>query len=174
MFDYRGYGRSRGFPTVRRVLSDANAAREKLRELADIPDSEMMLMGESLGAAIAVQLAAESPPRALILQSTFSSLREIANLHYRRLSWLVPRSKLDSASAIKHYRGPLLHSHGEDDRIIPYSDARKLFDAANEPKTFVSLPRRGHNDWMTENYLRKLQEFISTANPASESHRANG
>ena len=60
MFDYRGYGRSEGVPTVAGALLDAQAARAKLRELARVEDSEMVLMGESLGGAIVVQLAAES------------------------------------------------------------------------------------------------------------------
>lgn len=75
MFDYRGYGRSEGTPTVQGAIQDANSARAKLCELAAIKDSEMLLMGESLGGAIVLQLAADSPPRGLILQSTFSSLR---------------------------------------------------------------------------------------------------
>jgi hypothetical protein len=93
-FDYRGYGRSGGTPTVEGAIQDAIAARAKLRELAAVKDSDMLLMGESLGGAIVVQLAADSPPRGLILQSTFSSLRDVADLHYPRLSWLVPREKL--------------------------------------------------------------------------------
>ncbi len=87
MFDYRGYGRSEGTPTIEGVLQDATAARAKLCELADVKDSEMLLMGESLGGALVVQLAAESPPQGLILQSTFSSLRDVANVHYPKLSW---------------------------------------------------------------------------------------
>lgn len=83
MFDYRGYGRSEGTPGVEGAIQDATAAWAKLCELADIKDSEMLLMGESLGGAIVVQLAADSPPRGLILQSTFSSLRDIADAHYR-------------------------------------------------------------------------------------------
>ena len=81
-FDYRGYGRSEGTPTVAGAIQDATAARAKLRELAGVKDAEMLLMGESLGGAIAVQLAADSAPQGLILQSTFSSLRDVAAVHY--------------------------------------------------------------------------------------------
>ncbi len=108
IFDYRGYGRSEGTPTVEGAIQDATAARAKLRELAAVKDSEMLLMGESLGGAIVVQLAVDSPPRGLILQSTFSSLRDVADVHYPKLSWLVPRKKLDSVAQIVRYRGPLL------------------------------------------------------------------
>ena len=126
MFDYRGYGRSEGVPTVEGALQDARAARARLAERAGIKESEMVLMGESLGGAIVVQLAAESAPRALILQSTFSSLKDVADVHYPRLSWLVPPTKLDSAAQIGRFHGPLLQSHGTADRTIPISLGREV------------------------------------------------
>lgn len=95
IFDYRGYGRSEGVPTVEGAIQDATAARAKLCELANVKDSDMLLMGESLGGAIVVELATKSNPKGLILQSTFSSLREVADVHYPKLSWLVPPNKLD-------------------------------------------------------------------------------
>jgi fermentation-respiration switch protein FrsA (DUF1100 family) len=168
MFDYRGYGRSEGVPTVEGALQDARAAREKLRELAGIEDSEMLLMGESLGGAIAVQLAAESAPRGLILQSTFSSLRDVADVHFPKLSWLVPTAKLNSATQIAHYRGPLFQSHGNADRTVPYTSGQKLFRSAHEPKTFVTLPGAGHNNWLTQEYLRRLDEFISRVTQSAD------
>jgi len=146
MFDYRGYGRSEGMPTVEGAIQDATAARAKLCELAAVKDSEMFLMGESLGGAIVVQLAAKSPPRGLILQSTFSSLRDVADIHYPKLSWLVPRNKLDSVAQIAAFRGPLLQSHGTTDRTIPFSSGEKLFGAANEPKEFVAIENAQHNN----------------------------
>ena len=161
MFDYRGYGRSEGIPTVEGALLDAKAARAKLRELARIEDSAMVLMGESLGGAIVVRLAAESAPRGLVLQSTFSSLKDVADVHYPKLSWLVPPAKLDSVTQIARYHGPLVQSHGTADRTIPFSSGEKLFRAANEPKTFVKIPGADHNNWLTENYLTRLDEFIS-------------
>lgn len=166
MFDYRGYGRSEGRPTVEGAMKDARAARAKLCELAGIKDSEMLIMGESLGGAIAVQLAAESAPQGLILQSTFSSLRDIAAVHYPKLSWLVPRDKLDSVAHIVAYRGPLLQSHGSSDGTIPLSSAEKLFRAANEPKQFVVVENADHNNWLTESYLKQLDAFITRVSDA--------
>ena len=161
MFDYRGYGRSEGTPTVEGAIQDATAARAKLCELAAIEDSEMLLMGESLGGAIVVQLAANSPPRGLILQSTFSSLRDVADVHYPKLSWLVPRNKLDSATQIVRYRGPMLQSHGNMDRTIPFLSGEKLFRSANEPKQFVTIEQADHNNWLTDAYLKQLDGFIA-------------
>lgn len=159
-FDYRGYGKSEGTPTVEGVLDDARAARSQLQWMASIKDSEMLLMGESLGGALAVQLAAESDPRGLILQSTFSSLRDVANVHFPALSWLVPEDKLNSCSAIQRYSGPLLQSHGTADRTIPLPLAEKLFAAGKEPKQFIRIPRADHNNWITDDYLGHLNSFI--------------
>ena len=128
--------------------------------MASLKDSEMLLMGESLGGAIAVQLAAESAPRGLILQSTFSSLRDVANVHFPALSWLVPEEKLNSCSAIQRYAGPLLQSHGTADRTIPLPLAEKLYAAGNEPKQFIRIPRADHNNWINDDYLSQLNSFI--------------
>jgi fermentation-respiration switch protein FrsA (DUF1100 family) len=165
-FDYRGYGKSEGTPTVEGVLDDARAARSQLRWMASTKDSEMLLMGESLGGAIAVQLAAESAPRGLILQSTFSSLHDVADVHFPALSWLVPEDKLNSCRALQRYSGPLLQSHGTADRTIPLPLAEKLFAAGNEPKQFIRIPRADHNNWITDAYLSQLNTFIDkTAEP---------
>jgi uncharacterized protein len=162
MFDYRGYGRSEGVPTVEGVFQDARAARTRLAERAGIKESEMMLMGESLGGAIAVQLAAESAPQALILQSTFSSLRDVADVYSPRWSWLVPPTKLNSVAQIGRFHGPLLQSHGTADRTIPFALGEKLFQSANEPKTFVPLAGADHNGWFfVDDYLRHLDAFIT-------------
>lgn len=160
VFDYRGYGRSEGTPSIAGLLQDARAARAKLRELAGIGDDEMLLMGESIGGALAVNLAADSAPRGLILQSVFTSLREIAAVHYPGFSWIVPKDKLNSYSLISQVHAPLLQSHGTADRIVPYRMAEKLFQAANEPKRFVSIDGADHNDWIGEVYVRELSSFI--------------
>ncbi|MGN6543938.1 MAG: alpha/beta hydrolase [Aureliella sp.] len=163
IFDYRGFGRSAGMPTIDGALQDARAARAKLRELAGIDNSQMMLMGESLGGAIAVQLAAESAPQALVLQSTFSSLRDLADVHYPQHSSVVPPTLLSSVSEIAKFHGPLLQSHGERDRVIPFELGKRLFEAANEPKEFFAIPGADHDDWASEAYWQQLGEFVTSA-----------
>jgi fermentation-respiration switch protein FrsA (DUF1100 family) len=162
IFDYRGYGRSEGLPTVDGVLDDARAARKFLSSHTGVGQSATVLMGRSLGGAVAVQLAAESRPRGLILQSTFSSLRDVASHHYPRLAPLVPPDKLDSASRIARYRGPLLQSHGDADRTVPFASGTKLFDAANEPKQFVTIPGGDHSHPQTKEYNVQLDRFLET------------
>jgi len=159
--DYRGYGRSEGIPTVEGALQDSRAARAKLAELAAIPESEIILMGESLGGAMAAQLAADIPPRALILQSTFPSLREIAGVHFPQLAWAVPADKLNSCEKLGTYEGPLFLSHGTADEVIPYALGEKLFEAAGGSKRWLSLPGVNHNDWLVHSYIKELESFLS-------------
>jgi fermentation-respiration switch protein FrsA (DUF1100 family) len=160
IFDYRGYGRSEGVPTVEGVLNDARAARTFLAEHARIKEAEVVLIGNSLGGAVAVQLAAVERPRALVLESTFSSLRDVSAHHYPALAWLVSAKKLNSAEQIAKYQGPLLQCHGDADGTIPFALGAKLFAAANEPKHFVRIPNGDHNDWLPDEYYSKLDALL--------------
>ncbi len=159
-FDYRGYGRSEGEPTVAGCVDDARAARRWLSERTGVDPSEMVLMGESLGGAIVCRLAADSPPRALILQSTFASMRDVAAKHAPALAWLVPKAKLDSAAALADFRGALLQSHGDRDSVVPFESGRRLFESSGGDKRFVVVPGADHNDWMTDAYLSELEAFV--------------
>lgn len=165
-FDYRGYGRSEGAPTVDGILQDARAARKVLRDLAG-SYTNVFLMGESLGGAVVVQLAAESRPRGLILQSTFTSLRDMAEVHYPLLSSIIPTNALDSSSLMPSIHCPLLQSHGTLDQVIPFANGEKLFARANEPKEFIRIDGVGHNNWMTTEYLRRLNLFITKVTPSN-------
>lgn len=160
IFDYRGYGRSEAKATVAGALADAKAARTELAKLAKVNESDIVLMGRSLGGAIAIQLAADAPPRGLIVESSFSSLREVASEHFPKLAWLVPKNKLDSAQAISEIKCPLLQSHGDADRVISYESGRRLFAAAKNPKHFVTLPGIGHNDRPTREYYDAMANFL--------------
>lgn len=160
VFDYRGYGRSEGTPTVEGVLKDAHAAMKEFTSRAAIESSRVILMGRSLGGAVAVQLAADTGPRALILESTFSSLKEAAQHHYPKLAWLVPENKLNSAARISSFKGPLLLSHGDSDRTVPCELGMRLYNAAGEPKTLFVIEGGDHNDPQPVGYYRKLDEFI--------------
>jgi fermentation-respiration switch protein FrsA (DUF1100 family) len=161
-FDYRGYGRSEGEPSVEGVLHDARAARAYLAEHAKVQNSEIVMMGRSLGGAVVAQLAGEAKPRGLILESTFSSFHDVAEHHYPQLAWLVPESKLNSVSALARFEGPLLQSHGDSDRTIPFALGVKLFEAAKGSKDFVRIPQRDHNDPQSAEYFMVLERFIRT------------
>ena len=160
IFDYRGYGRSDGKATVAGAIEDAQDARAELAKLAGIDESDVVLLGRSLGGAIAIQLAADAPPRGLIVESSFSSLREVAREHFPKLAWLVPKNKLDSELAIADVRCPLLQSHGDADRVISFESGRCLFAAAKQPKQFVVLTGLGHNDRPTREYYAAMADFL--------------
>ena len=173
VFDYRGYGRSEGVPTFDGIVRDAEAAREWLAKRAGIADRDVVLMGESLGGGVAVQLATRTGARGLILDSTFASLRDAAKAHYA--GWLVNaaiRNSFDSVAEIGKYNGPLLQFHGDRDSVVPLTSAQALFAAANEPKRFITLPGKDHNDlnppeiyWAAREFLNELPEVNAAAAP---------
>lgn len=164
-FDYRGYGKSEGTPTVEGALLDARAAREILAKKEQLRGEQIVLMGRSLGGAVAVDLAKDGA-RGLILESTFTSLRDTAAVHYPAplVALLVP-SRLESLSAIAKYRGPLLISHGDADATIPFTHSQKLFAAALGPKTFVTISGGNHNSPQTPEYYEKLDAFFKSLPP---------
>lgn len=162
-FDYRGYGRSEGEPSEMGVLQDARAARAWLAKRMGIAEVDIVLMGQSLGGGIMVDLAARDGARGLVLASTFTSLPDVASHHLPLLpARLVMRTRLDSISKIKDYHGPLLQVHGDRDRVVPYRQGQRLFAAANEPKRFVRNSGGDHNDPLSSEYRDALDEFLES------------
>jgi uncharacterized protein len=160
IFDYRGYGKSEGKPDEAGVLADARAARTWLAKRAGVAEERIVLMGESLGGAVAVDLAADGA-RALILENTFNALPDLAAHHYPWLPVrLLMRTQFNSAAKIRNYHGPLHQSHGDRDSIVPLQFAKRLFDAANEPKQFLLIEGADHNDGRSLRYYDKLREFL--------------
>lgn len=167
VFDYRGYGRSEGRPHERGLLSDARAARRWLAERTGVAEADIVLVGESLGGGVMVDLASRDGARALVLESTFTSLPDVAAHHYPifPVRWLM-RTRLPSIDKIAAFRGPLLQCHGEADTIVPCGLGQQLFAAANEPKRFVALPGHDHNDPLPAMWHATMDEFLD-ALPAS-------
>jgi hypothetical protein len=161
IFDYRGFGRSEGTPGEAGVLLDARAARAWLARRLAIEPGRIVLMGRSLGGAVAVDLAAAEGARGLVLESTFTSMPEVVrHLHPWLPAGALMQTRLDSLAKIVRYHGPLLQSHGTADRLIPYRIGRRLFEAANPPKQFVAIPGGDHNDPQTEEYYAALARFL--------------
>lgn len=166
IFDYRGYGRSEGKPSGAGILADARAARAWLAERENIDETDIVLLGESIGGAVAVDLAARDGARGLVLESTFDELTEVAAQHYPWLPvrWLM-RTRFDSAGLIGQYRGPLLQAHGDADTLVPIRYGRRLFEAANGPKRFLLLPGHDHNHFMPREYYQALASFLDELGP---------
>lgn len=164
IFDYSGYGLSRGTPDERTLYHDARAALAYLRGRSDVDRRRIIYFGKSLGGAVAVDLAAREPPHRLIAQSTFTSLRAMARWHYPWLptDWLV-QSRYASLAKIGKVAAPTLIVHGDADDVVPVGEGQALFTAAREPKRRLIVAGAGHNnviDLGAERYFAELREFI--------------
>jgi len=164
IIDYRGYGKSEGRPTEKGTYLDARAAWEYLTGSKKIRPQDIIIFGRSLGGPIAAWLAKEVKARALILDSTFTSIKDIAaEMH----PYLPVRKffKFDYPT-IDYLKGaniPVLIIHSSEDDDIPFPHAIKLYNAANEPRQFLKI-RGKHNDnyiKSEEIYIEGIRSFIS-------------
>jgi len=155
--DYRGYGKSSGTPSEEGTYRDAEAAWEHLRHARMAQPQDIVVAGESLGAAVATWLAAEVSPRAVLLFSTFTSVPDLGAQVY----WFLPvrllsRIGYDNLANLKRIRVPVFIAYSRDDDIVPYEHGRRLFEAAAEPKAFLEM-RGGHND----GFIFTRQEWVA-------------
>lgn len=163
IIDYRGYGRSEGQPDEPGMYRDAAAAWRYLTEQRGLAAKQILIFGRSLGGAVATRLAVQVEPAALILESTFSSARDMAGHLFPLLSpVLLLRYRFDSEQQIQQLKSPLYMGHSPDDEIIPYELGQKLFAAAPPPKRMFEM-RGGHNDGFLQSqpgYELSLKAFI--------------
>lgn len=167
LMDYRGYGGNAGAPSQHGLAADARAARMYLAGRPDVDLSRLVYFGESLGTAVAVDLAVAHPPAALVLRSPFTSLADVGRYHYPFLPVrLLLRDRFSAIDQIPGLRVPLLVIAGAQDRIVPIDNSRRLYEAAMAPKTLLVLPDADHNDdellagdEMIEGIVRFLQPF---------------
>jgi fermentation-respiration switch protein FrsA (DUF1100 family) len=147
LFDYRGFGGNAGVPTQNGLEADARAARAYLAKRRDVDPARLVYFGESLGTAVAIALAVEQAPAALILRSPFTSMVEVGQLHYPILPvrWLL-RDRFLSIDAIAKLRSPVLVIAGDRDSIVPLELSRRLYDRATGPKQLIVLQGADHND----------------------------
>ncbi|MBU4346397.1 MAG: alpha/beta hydrolase [Candidatus Omnitrophica bacterium] len=157
IIDYRGFGRSQGRPSEGGLYLDARAAYDYLVNERKIKPQDIILYGESLGGAVAINLASELKARPCILEGTFSRGRDMAKKMYPFLPALLFPDIFDSLEKIKGVQGAKLFIHSQDDEIVPINLARKLFNAGTEPKYFVEI-NGGHN----EGFLDSQERYSST------------
>ncbi|QBQ53662.1 alpha/beta hydrolase [Nitrosococcus wardiae] len=165
IIDYRGYGRSQGHPTETGTYLDAQAAWQYLIQQRQIPEREIILFGRSLGGAIAAQLADHTQPGALMVESAFTSIPDLAAELYPFLParWLA-RFQYPTQDFLQRATCPVLIIHSRDDEIIPFTHGQVLFKAAPFPKQFLVL-NGGHNDaFLVDNqkYLSGIKAFLQT------------
>ncbi len=162
IFDYRGYGQSEGTPSEVGIYKDTDAAYAYLTGRGITPE-KIIVYGESIGGAFAIDLAARKPVKALIIEDTFTSLPAMVRRTMPFIPTFVLAIQLDSLSKITKVRVPKLIFHSVDDEIVPYEMGKALFDAAVEPKQFVRL-RGGHNTAFlddSETYRNGLEKFLA-------------
>lgn len=164
ILDYRGYGRSGGRPGEAGTRLDARAAWRYLVETRGIPPARVIIFGRSLGAAVAAELAGEHRPAALILESAFTSVPDIAQDAY----WYLPARWLSTFeyATINEVRGsaaPVLVIHSRDDEIIPYHHGRAVYEAAPEPKRLLTLRGSHNNGFLLSEaaYRRGIDAFLT-------------
>ncbi len=144
MLAYRGYAGSTGRPSEAANIADALHAYDWMRA-SGVPAERIVLFGESLGSGVAIQVAAQKTVAGVILDCPFTSLVDVAAWHFPFLPvrWLL-RDRYVSTDFIGRVRVPLLIVHGEEDRVVPFVSGRRLFELANEPKSFVPFAGNGH------------------------------
>jgi len=187
IFDYRGYGASKGKPGLYGAVQDAVAALKQVRKIPGVDGDRIAVFGQSLGGAIGIAAIAESglpQPRALVLEGTFYSYKSVASAVMRKRWWSWPFSWLPwlavtrSHAPYKEIAGitsPKLFIHSETDPVVPFSQGKRLYEASPGPKEFWTTPY-GHIDAFgdqRETYGPRLVAFLKTAFsplPATSAH----
>jgi fermentation-respiration switch protein FrsA (DUF1100 family) len=170
LFDYRGYGRSEGSPDEEGTYRDGRAAYRWLVEQRGVSPDRLVLFGESIGSAVALDLAVSRPCRALVLEAPFTSVPDMARVVLPFLPRAFVRTQYDNLAKVGRLRVPLLVLHGDRDEVVPFSQGRRLFEAAPEPKRFFAIPGAGHNDTYLvggDAYWNTVGEFLEAASPTT-------
>ncbi len=165
IIDYRQYGKSEGNISEKGTYIDARAALTYLHSRNDINNEKIIFFGRSLGSAVAVELALKEKCRALILETPFTSIKEMGEKLYPFLPLtFFLRTKYDSLAKIGNIKVPILIMHGDKDELVPIEHGRELYEAANEPKEFYTIPGAGHNDTHIvggEEYFDVIRNFVN-------------
>lgn len=163
VFDYRGYGKSQGIPSELGLYEDAHAAYNYLTKERKISKDDIIFYGESIGGAVAIDLAQKVNIGALITEETLSSIKDMAKMAFPFIPHLIFSSRFDSISKIKGVTCPKLIVHSIDDEIVPFHLGERLFNAASAPKKFLEI-RGGHNTAFLdsrEQFQEGIRSFLS-------------
>lgn len=162
LVDYRGYGRSEGKPSEAGVYRDGLAIFDAARERGFSPD-RIVLHGESLGCAVAVEVALARACAGVVLETPFLSVPALARKHYPFVPAFLIRSRFDAGSKIGRVTVPKLFLVAERDDIAPAAQGRRLFELASPPKELYVIPGAGHNDTYAvggEPYFAAWRRFL--------------
>ena len=163
LVDYRGYGQSTGRPSEDGLYTDAAAVHAAAIARGFRPE-QIVLFGESLGCAVAVETALRHPCRAVILETPFLSIAAMAKRYYPMIPRFLIRSRYDNAAKIPEVTVPKLIVAAEKDDVVPPDHARRLFELARPPKDLYVVPGATHNDASAaggREYLEVLRKFLN-------------
>ncbi len=160
--EYRGYGGNRGAISEQGFYHDGRAYIDWLLEVQKIDVGNIILYGESIGSGTAVQMATEYDVKGLILEVPFSSLVDIAGRQYPFIpvKYLLS-DRYMNIEKIEKIDAPLLILHGHKDQTIPFDSAKKLFEAAIEPKKFIEFPQGNHNNLYDFGASQHVLDFLA-------------
>jgi hypothetical protein len=159
---YRGYSGSTGAPTEAGLHEDARAGYDWLIAHGYTPQ-DIVIHGFSLGTGVAVQLAAERPARALILEAPFTSINDVASEHAPMFASAssVITDRFASCDWIARVHMPLLIVHGDHDSVVPFGEGERLYTLANEPKQFVRMPGSDHATLVRDGLYDHIWPFLA-------------
>jgi hypothetical protein len=164
IFDYRGYGKSRGRPSEKGIYLDGAAAYDYLIQREEVRAEDIVAYGHSLGATVAIEIALRKKVKALILESAFTSIREMAgNMALFRLFSAFLPNHYDNMEKLPRARVPVLVMHGEADELVPFSLGEKLYQAARAPRFFYPIKGAAHNDTYLVGGEKYFQNFAMFA-----------
>lgn len=169
MMTYRGFGGSGGAPSEKRNMSDAKEVYEALRA-AGVPAHLIIVYGESLGTGVAVEVAAEKEVAGLILDAPYTSIVDLAGLHYPYLParWLMT-DRYETLSAAPRVTAPALIVHGEDDDVIPVEMSRRVASALAGPVQVATFPGAGHSDHYMFGSYETIYDWLKQRVPVTRS-----
>ena len=166
IFDYRGYGNSEGSANEQNTYDDARSAWDYLIKNKNVKAEDIIIFGRSLGGAIAANLGSTTKPKGIILESTFTTAKELVSDVYPFVPQSLIHITYGTTRYLKDINYPILVVHSIDDNIIPFKHGQAVFKNANEPKTFVQI-RGDHNRGFIQSkdiYADSLKDFLKEIN----------
>lgn len=163
IFDYRGYGGSEGKPSLKGVVEDSLAAYRYVLSRQDVDPNHIILYGESLGGAMALEVAQQEKYSAIILESTFTSVRDMASAVYSIIPRFIVPDVYRSIDMVREIREPILILHGAKDEVVPRKMGERLYQEAPQPKRFVSFPNAEHSniyEVAPQEYVQEIEKFF--------------
>ncbi len=169
LFDYRGYGGNPGSPSERGLARDVRAARRFLVHDAGVPGDRLLYYGESLGAAVVVELATEQPPAGLVLRSPFVDLAAVGQVHYPFLPVrILLRDRFPLVDQLAAVKSPVTVVYGTRDSIVPAEQSRTVAEAAPALRQLLAVKGADHNDPVLLDGNQLINAVVALADHADQ------